>query len=81
MVQRDSGLVDLSVSEPAGRVSQLPHLVNVSRQLILPQAQRLGQLGARQPWAEVTKLLWLILTIITLEGNKQGSETRAGSVF
>ena len=62
MVKCDAGLVYLGVSEPAGRVAQLPHLVNVSRQLVPPQAQRLSQFGAWQPRAQVTKLLWLILT-------------------
>ena len=66
MVKCDPGLVNLGVSEPPGRVAQLPHLVNVSRQLVPPQAQRLSQLGARQPRAQVTKLLWLILTIQAL---------------
>ena len=62
MVKCDAGLVYLSVSEPARRVAQLPHPVNVSGQLIFPQTQRLGQLGARQTGAQVTEFLGLILT-------------------
>ena len=61
MVERDARLVDLGVAEPARRIAQLPHPVNVSGQLIFPQTQRLGQLGARQTGAQVTEFLGLIL--------------------
>ena len=62
MVERDARLVDLGVTEPARRIAQLPHPVNVSRQLVTPQTQRLRELGARQPGAQVTEFLELILT-------------------
>ena len=61
MVQGDPRLPDLRVSEPAGRVAQVPHPVDVSRQLLPPQTQRPAQLGARHTRAQVAELLRLIL--------------------